>query len=766
MARNRKNTEGKPKSRARRRFLIGSTVAAGGLFVGWQLLGGSAPADPVTLLEPGADEAALNAWVKIARDGTVTIAVPRSEMGQGIHTALPMILAEELDADFDRVEIIDAKVDRIYVNDVMLPEGFPFGPHDESFIARQARATGRWLSGVIAVQATGGSTSVRAGWQPMREAGAMAREMLKQAAATRLGTSVASLKTERGEVVDPASGKRIGYGELAAEAAAVKLDAVPPLRDPSQFRIIGQPKQRLDIPAKVDGTATFGIDVRLPDMLFAAVKHPPVVGASVKRFDPAQVQRMPGVVKTVAVPGGIAVIADSTWRAKQALAALDIEYEPGETPDFSTDGLFASYEAALSQDGFGYQDDGEAVEMLEAAGSNVLEMTYRTPFLAHAPMEPMNCTARIVDDRLEVWAPTQAPSVSRWIAAGQADMDEDKVTINVTYLGGGFGRRGEPDFIRQAVACAMAVRGRGVQVVWSREEDIRQDTYRPATLAHFRVTTDSEGYPTAWANKLVGPSTSGQATMRYIPFGSDSGPDRTTVDGAAWLPYAIPNMRVEHILSRVPVRVGFWRSVGHSQNAFYSEAVIDELAHAAGKDPYAYRMHLLADRPRYARVLETVARMADWDAGAPAGRARGIALHESFGSIVAQVAEVSLDGSEPRVHRVWCAVDAGIVINPDTIVAQMQGGIVYGLTAALYGEITFADGEPQQSNFPDYEMIRLSTMPTIETEIIASTEAPGGAGEPGTPPIAPAVTNALFALTGQRVRDLPLSRHDWTTTGS
>jgi isoquinoline 1-oxidoreductase beta subunit len=766
MAHKGKDSTGKPKSRARRRFLIGSTVAAGGLFVGWQLLGGGSPTDPETLLQPGTDEAALNAWVKIARDGTVTVAMPRSEMGQGIHTALPMILAEELDADFARVEIVNARVDRVYVNDVMLPEGFPFGPHDESFIARQARATGRWLSGVIAVQATGGSTSVRAGWQPMREAGAMAREMLKQAAAARLGVDAASLQTANGSVTDPASGRTVGYGELAADAATVKLEKMPPLRDPAQFRIIGQPKPRLDVPAKVDGSATFGIDVRLPGMLFAAVKHPPVVGSTVKRFDPAQVQRMPGVVKTLAVPGGVAVIADSTWRAKQAVEALEVEYTAGETPDFSTDALFADYEAALSEGGYGYQDDGEAEAMLAEADGKVIEMTYRTPFLAHAPMEPINCTALLDGDALQVWAPTQAPSVSRWIAAGQADMDEDKVTINVTYLGGGFGRRGEPDFIRQAVACAMAVPGRAVQLVWSREEDIRQDTYRPASLAHFRVATDDEGYPVAWHNRLVGPSTSGQATMRYIPFGSDSGPDRTTVDGAAWLPYAIPNMRVEHILSRVPVRVGFWRSVGHSQNAFYSEAAIDELAHAAGKDPFAYRMHLLGDSPRHAEVLRRVAEMADWNGSVPAGRARGIALHESFGSIVAQVAEVSLQDGQPQVHRVWCAVDAGIVINPDTIVAQMQGGIVYGLTAALYGEITFENGEPQQSNFPDYEMIRLATMPVIETEIIASTEAPGGAGEPGTPPIAPAVANALFALTGQRARDLPLSRHDWTVTGS
>jgi len=771
MARKKDTTEGKPRSRARRRFLIGSTVAAGGLFVGWQLLGTDGPPDPVALMNPGADEAALNAWVKIALDGTVTVAVPRSEMGQGVHTALPMILAEELDADFAKVRVIGAEIDKVYVNSTMLPDGLPFGPHDDSFIARQGRQVGRWLSGVIGIQATGGSTSVRDGWQPMREAGAVAREMLKQAAADRLGVRAASLETEAGEVVDPASGRRLGYGALAAAAAKIRLETIPALRDPSQFRIIGQPKPRIDIPAKVDGTATFGIDVRLPDMLFAAVKHPPVVGASVKQFDPAQVQRMPGVVKTVAVPGGIAVIADSTWHARQAIEALDVIYDTGETPGFSTEGLFRTYATALNESGHEFQDDGDVETVLEAAGSNVMELTYRVPFLAHATMEPMNCTARLDGDRLELWAPTQGPMVSQWIAAGEADLDTENVTVNVTYLGGGFGRRAEPDFIRQAVACAKAVPGRAVQVIWSREEDMRHDTYRPATLAQFRITTDDDGRPRAWANKLVGPSVSGQATMRYISMASDSGPDRTSVDGAAWLPYAIPDMRVEHVLSRVPVRVGFWRSVGHSQNAFYSESVIDELAHAAGKDPFAYRMDLLADSPRHANVLRTAARMAGWDSGtktkgAPAGRARGIALHESFDAIVAQVVEVAVEDGQPRVHRVWCAVDAGIAINPDTIAAQMESGIVYGMSAALFGEITFEDGSPQQSNFPDYEVITMGNMPLIETEIIKSTEAPGGVGEPGTPPIAPAITGALFALTGQRVRELPVSRHDWSGFGS
>ncbi|WP_417517440.1 molybdopterin cofactor-binding domain-containing protein [Minwuia sp.] len=756
----------RPRSRTRRNFLIGgAVVATGALVVGWRFLTPGDPASPQALLKPSDDERALNAWVKIATDGTVTIAVPRSEMGQGVHTALPMILAEELDADWSKVRIIDAGVDPVYVNDVMMPEGFPFGPHDESFLARQARATGRYLSELIGVQATGGSTSVRAAWGPMREAGAAAKAMLLAAAAEKFGVSEGELVTEDGIVRHPASDRTVSYGELAARAATKSPPDTLPLKQPSDFRIIGTPRARLDIPAKVDGTAIFGADVRLPDMLYATVRHAPVVGATVRQFDPAEVARMPGVKKVVAVPGGVAVVADSYWRAKQAIDAMTIDWDMTEAAQVSDADIFAGFQEALAEDGFAYQDDGDAVEALNGA-SKVIEATYRAPFLAHATMEPMNATAHLEGDRLTVWAPTQAPSVMRWIAAGEADLSEGDVTINVTYLGGGFGRRGEPDFVRQAVALAKAVPGRPVKLMWSREEDMRNDTYRPAGLSHFRVSLDPDGYPAAWHNKVVGPSVSGQATMRYIPFGSDSGPDRTTVDGAAWLPYTASDVRVEHVLSRVPMRVGFWRSVGHSHNAFFTEGMIDELAEAAGKDPYRYRRHLLRDRPRHLKVLDAAAQKAGWDRPLAEGRALGIALHESFGAIVAQVVEVGITDGEPRVHRVVCAVDCGIVINPDTLVAQMESGIVYGLSAALWGEVNFDGGAVQQSNFTDYDVIRMDTMPTIETVIIPSAEAPGGAGEPGTPPIAPAVTNALFRLTGKRVRELPLSKQDWSSTGT
>jgi len=750
----------KPRSRSRRAFLIGGAVTAGALIVGWRFLTPSDSAGPDALMKPGQDEAALNAWVKIAADGAVTIAVPRSEMGQGVHTALPMILAEELDADWTSVRIVDAAVDVAYVNDVMMGEGFPFGPHDTGFLARNARDAGGWAARLIGLQATGGSTSVRAAWMPMRQAGAAARAMLVAAAAEKFGVAEGELTTADGAVIHAASNRRAGYGELASRAATKSPPEELTLKSPSQFRIIGTPRARLDIPAKVDGTAVFGADVRLPDMLYATLRHPPVVGATVKQFNPADVARMPGVRKVTAVPGAVAVIGDSYWQARQAVEALAIDWEMAEASRISNEEIYSQFEAALAEDGFGYQDEGDAVAALETAG-NVFEATYRAPFLAHATMEPMNCTAFLQDGKLKIWAPTQAPSIMRWIASQESDIAEEDVEVNVTYLGGGFGRRGEPDFVRQAVALALAVPGRPVKLMWSREEDMQHDTYRPAGLSHFRVSVDPEGYPLAWHNKVVGPSVSGQATMRYLPFGDDSSPDRTTVDGAAWLPYATADMRVEHILSRVPMRVGFWRSVGHSHNAFFTESVIDELAHKAGKDPYRYRRHLLRDNPRYLKVLDAAAAKAQWDRELPQGRALGIALHESFGAIVAQVVEIGLEDGQPRVHRVVCAVDCGVVINPDTLVAQMESGIVYGLSAALWGEITFAGGEVQQTNFPDHEVIRMATMPEIETVIVGSAEAPGGAGEPGTPPIAPAVANALFQLTGKRVRDLPLSKQDW-----
>jgi isoquinoline 1-oxidoreductase beta subunit len=750
----------KPRSRSRRRFLIGGAVAAGALVVGWRFLTPSGSKDPSVLLKPTADERALNAWVKIGRDGLVTVAVPRSEMGQGVYTSLPMILAEELDADWSKVAFADAGIDVVYTNNVIMGEGFPFSPHDDGMLARNLREAGAYFGELMGIQATGGSTSIRSAWRPMREAGATARGMLMAAAAEKFGVSESELTTADGIVTHAASGRSAAYGELVERAATKSPPDELQLKAPGDFRIIGKQVPRLDIPAKVDGSAVFGADVLLPDMLFATLRHPPVVGATVKQFNPADVARLPGVKKAMAVPGAVAVIADSYWHAKLAVDSMAIDWEMAKAALISDADIFKQYEAALAEDGFAYQDDGDAVAALEQA-SDVFEATYRTPFLAHATMEPMSCTALLKEEKLQIWAPTQAPSVMRWVAAQQADMSEDDIEINVTYLGGGFGRRGEPDFVRQAVALAQAVPGRPVKLVWSREQDMQNDTYRPAGLSHFRVSVDPDGYPLAWHNKIVGPSVTGQATMRYLPFGSDAGPDRTTVDGAAWLPYAAPDVKVEHILSRLPMRVGFWRSVGHSHNAFFSEGVIDELAHKAGKDPYRYRQHLLRDNPRYLKVLDAAAAKAGWDRPLPQGRALGIALHESFGAIVAQVVEVGLEDGQPQVYRVVCAVDCGIVINPDTLVAQMESGIVYGLSAALWGQINFQNGEVQQSNFPDYEVIRMANMPVIDTVIIPSAEAPGGAGEPGTPPTAPAVANALFQLTGKRARDLPLSKQDW-----
>ena len=755
----------KKKGTTRRRFLIGTAVVAGGLFVGYRAFLHRDPTDPAKLLDPENGEVALNAWVKIGKDGAVTIAVPRSEMGQGVYTSLPMILAEELDADFDKVSVIPAKVDHVYANRAMMDDVLPVDPHSKGMMVDMAKSAGRWMAGVIGLQATGGSTSIRAAWEPMREAGAMARELLKLAAAQRLNTTPDKLRTEKGEVIAD-DGARIAYGELADAAATMTPPDDVKLKSRADYSVIGTPAKRLDLPGKVDGTAEFGMDVKLPGMLYGAVRHGPEVGSVVDSFDQASVMNMPGVKKVVEVPGGIAVLADSTWRAKKAVEALDVKFRATLERPVTTEGIYDQYRSSAIEEGYSFQDDGETGEVLQSAVS-VIEAKYTMPFLAHATMEPMNATALLSADKqkLEIWAPTQSPMISRWRASSIVDLPVEQVDMHVTYLGGGFGRRVESDFTEQAVAAAAAVPGTPVKLIWSREEDMQHDVYRPATQSTFRAVVNNAGMPVAWYNQIVGPSHSAQATQRFIPQAAGGSPDRTTVDGAAWLPYAVENVQVEHVLSEIPVRIGFWRSVGHSYNGFYTESFVDELAHAAGKDPYEYRRALLVDKPRYRRVLDKAAQAAGWGKALPDGHAHGISLHESFGAIVAQVTEVSLIDGEPKVHRVTCAIDVGTVINPDTVVAQMESGIVYGLSAALWGEITFADGRVEQGNFPDYPVVRFTDMPEIETIIIDSDEKPGGAGEPGTPPVAAAVSNALFALTGKRARQMPLSKTDWTGAG-
>lgn len=744
----------KPEKKSRRRFIFGGLGVAGALIVGWGVMPPRQRLHIANALPAKDGELALNGWIKMAKDGTVTVAMPHSEMGQGVYTALPMLVAEELDVPLSMVRIERAPIDKIFGNVAMLQDGLPFHPDG----AGTFKEVARWLTGKAArelgLMVTGGSSSVKDTWVPMREAGATARAMLIAAAAKEWGVAAAECRTENGAVIH-ASGKRAGYGDLAAKA----VDSAPGvirLKDPKDFRLIGTPQPRRDSSAKVNGSAGYGLDARPAGLVFAAVKMSPTIGGSVQKFDAEVVKALPGVIRVVdfsgAAPGitGVAVLAKSYWQAKQAVAALPVAWNDGPHAKLSTAAVFEELRAKLdSESGFAYYQTGEANQ---AKAAKSLKAEYTAPFLAHAPMEPVNCTAQVKDGKMTVWVSTQVPSIAVDIAARVARVKADDVTLHVTYLGGGFGRRLEVDMVAQAVAIAMQAGGAPVQVIWSREEDIQHDVYRPAAVARFSAALDDAGNVVAYDNKLASGAITHQVLERTFGL-IGAGPDKTTAEGAFDMPYEFAHQRIAHVTVPTPVPLGYWRSVGHSHNAFFKESFIDELAHAAGKDPVEFRRGFLKKHPRHRAVLDAAVAKA----GKPApGRAHGIALHQSFGSIVAQVAEVSLEANEIRVHKVTCAIDCGIAVNPNIIAQQMESGIIFGLSAALYGEVTIKDGKVQQQNFHDYPVLRMNQAPHVDTVIIKNAEPPEGVGEPGTPPIAPAVANAVFALTGKRLRSLPL----------
>ena len=736
-----------------------------GLLPPRQRLVGSQP----LAVAPG--QQALNGWVAIGADDLVHIVLAKSEMGQGVHTALAMLLADELEADWARVRLLDAPIDAVYNNQSTVVDGLPFHPDDEGVVKRLAG----WLTAKtmreIGLMVTGGSSSVKDLWLPMREAGASARALLVATAAQRWGVPVAELGVAQGVVKHQGSGRQARFGELAEAAARLPLPGEVRLKAANAFTLIGRPLPRRDAAAKQDGTARFGIDTVLPGLRYASVVMCPSLGGRVASFDAEPAAALPGVQRVLAVPGlhggsgGVVAVADTPWHAIKAARAIPVQWEAGPAAGLDSAALQTRLTQALAADpGFAYFKQGDAAVALQGA-ARTLSAEYSAPLLAHATLEPQNCTVRFDADqqRAEVWAPTQVPGLARWAAAKALGLRSEQVQLHVTLLGGGFGRRLDVDMVAQAAAVARELPGVPVQTFWSREQDTTHDFYRPPCVARWQAGFDGEGRLLGLVAASAGPSVVQQFITRQFGL-PGAGPDKTTAEGAYDQGYEWPAARISHQIVELPVPVGFWRSVGHSHQAFFKESFVDECAHASGEDPLAFRIALLQRHPRHRVVLQRVAALCAWGqpaAPAPDGArtAWGLALHGSFGSLVAQAAQVSLDpadGKRVRVHQVVAVIDCGTVVNPNLVRQQMESAIVFGLGAALHGEVTLQDGQVQQSNFQDLPLLRLPECPRITTELVPSTAPPEGVGEPGTPPIAPAVANALFALTGQRLRRLPL----------
>jgi len=752
----------------RRTWILSALGVSGALVVGWGLTPPRSRMGSGALMLPTEGDVALNGWIKVTAQGDVVLAMPRSEMGQGVHTALAMLVAEEMDIPLARVRLEQAGSDAIYGNVAMFVGTLPFHPLDsEGPVKPTSVKVGEWMVSKLArelgVNATGGSSTIADLWEPMRMAAATARASLLDAAAAQWNVDAKDVRVVAG-VVQHASGKQGHYGEFS-KGAAGRAPANVVLKERKDWALIGKPTARTDIPAKTNGTAVFGIDVRLPGMLFASVRHCPMLGGTAASLDAKAALALPGVRKVIALDAmggstaGYAVVAQSTWHARQALDAVQVKWSQRTEGALDSQRIEAELLAKLdSEKGFSFFSKGD-VDKAEKEAAQTVEAVYRAPYLAHATMEPMNCTAQVQNGGVEIWVPTQVPQMAVAIAAKMAGVSADKVKIHVTLLGGGFGRRLDVDFVAQAVRVAMECEGKPVQLVWSREEDMTHDFYRPMHVAKLKATVDAQGAVSSLRIKSAGDAISPRWMARGLPAlsGPVDMPDKTTAEGLFDLPYGFANQSMAHVATTMGVPVGFWRSVGHSHNAFFSEGFIDELAANAKQDPLAFRFSLLKDVPRYAAVLQLAADKAQWGKPLPAGRARGIALHESFGSIVAQVAEVSLQQGQVRVHKVVCAIDCGTVVNPATVAQQIESSVVFGLTAALHGKIDIKDGVVQQTNFPSYPMVGLANSPVVETHIVTSNRAPAGVGEPGVPPLAPAVAGALFVLTGKRQRSLPFT---------
>lgn len=750
----------------RRTFLLAGVGGLGALVVGWVAWPPGSRLKGGTPVPTGPGEVALNGWVKIGADGAVTVMVPRCEMGQGTHTGLAMLLAEELGCDWRQVRVESSPIDAIYRNFMVVQGSLPFGVDEQGNVTPLGeRLTGK-LTGLVGAMITGGSTSIPDLWRTLREAGATARTTLVAIAAREWKVPAAECSAAAGAVTHPRAGS-LGFGALVGKAGGglPEVGAVT-LKDISAFTVIGQPLKRLDALDKITGRAQYAGDVREPGMLFAALALAPRRDDTLGTLDDAAARALPGVrgvVRIPAFPGyapAVAVLADSHWQARRGAAALKCGWKRAAGPQASDATVSATLWKAVreSTGGHVFREQGDVAKALPASGAITAE--YEVPFLAHAAMEPLSCSVRYDRDRAVVYAGTQAPDVFRRKVAKLLGLGEERVEMRFVSLGGSFGRRTETDVVLQAATIAKEFPGRLVQLQWTREDDMRNDCYRPAAAARLRGAVQG-GRISAWHARSAVQSATEQLTRRLLDM-PPTGPDKGSVEGAHDLPYDIPALRVENENVTLPVVVGVWRSVGFSYQAFITESFVDELALAAGADPVAFRLAHLAGAPRHAAVLKLAADKAGWGtapAAAPDGArvARGVALCRSFGSPAAQVVEVSLgpDG-KPRVHRVVCAVDCGVAVNPNLIRQQLEGAIIFGLTAALHGKVTFADGQVQEGNFDAYPMMRIADAPAIEVHIVESREPPSGIGEVGVPPVAPALANALATLTGKRTRRLPI----------
>lgn len=700
---------------SRRNFLINSAVAGGGLVLSLSLSLGENKA-------AGAEAFVPNAFIRIGGDGQVVLTMPYVEMGQGTYTSIPMLIAEELEVDLKQVRLEHA-------------------PPNEKL----------YFNPLLGVQATGNSNAIRGAWKPLREAGAAARMMLIEAAAKRWGVDAKSCRAEAGEVIH-SSGKRLSYGDLAADAARLPVPTNVSLKTPDQFKLIGTPGKRLDASGKVNGSVVYGIDARPPGLKIATLAQSPVLGGRVKSLDDSAAKVIKGVRQIVRLDDAVAVVADHMGAAKKGLEALRIEWDDGTHAALSTQDISRELEQAILKPGPVAQNIGDANTAMASAATRVAA-SYHVPFLAHATMEPMNCTVHFRGNECEIWVGTQAIARVQAMAAKAAGLPADKVIVHNHLIGGGFGRRLEADGAVRAVQIAKQVDG-PVKVVWTREEDIQHDMYRPYWVDRIEAGLDKDGKPIAWSNRFAGSS----VIARWLPPAFKDGLDPDTTEGAIDLVYALPNFHVEYVRVEPPgIQTAFWRSVGPSHNVFVTESFIDELAAAAKQDPVAYRRALLEQNPRAKAVLDLAAEKAGWGAPLPKGWGRGIALQNVFGSLLAQIADVEIakDGSV-RVHRVVCAMDCGTVVNPNTVQAQIQSGVMFGVTAALYGEITLKNGRVEQGNFDTYQMLRINEAPAVEVHLVKSAEPPGGMGEAGTSGIVPAIANAVFAASGKRLRKMPI----------